>query len=94
MLTGENTYLNVRATGKMNFFLSDLSLTWRIFCWDASPLSPFCEPQGEGQESTPGNGPDGGLLVVWARVGMGLRWRAPCRGNPGTEQEGATCACR
>lgn len=51
-VTGENTYLNVRATGIDDLFsLSDLSLTWRIFCYNASLLSPFPEPRGEARRA-------------------------------------------
>lgn len=78
--------LKREGTGIDDLFLSvdlvpDVALP---FCWDASPLSPFPEPQ-EGQESTCQSRLDGGLLVVWARVDriMGERLQTEPRDRAG-----------
>lgn len=69
-ITGENTYLNVRATGKMNFFLSDLSLTWRIFCWDIALSPHFVSPRGKARRAHQGTGQ---MEACWLS-GQGLGW--------------------
>ena len=70
-ITGENTYLNVRATGKMNFFLSDLSLTWHIFCWDTALSPHFVSPRGKARRAHQGTG----QISIWPLAGcLGKGW--------------------